>query len=115
MAIAFVLLSASTPCIAAYDIKRIRAHLIECLARSKFSPFPVIGERSTSDISCLDVIEHDLHCVCRLPELPGDKMAECESCKQWFHRHCVDIPNSVFNSEADVRWLCRDCQSVSSI
>ena len=113
VAIAFDLLSASTPCIAAYDIKRNRAHLIECLARSKFSPFPVIGERSTSDISCLDVIELDLHCVCRLPELPGDKMAECESCKQWFHSHCVDIPNSVFNSEADVRWLCRDCQSVS--
>ena len=105
MAIAFDLLSASTPCIAAYDIKRIRAHVIECLARSKFSPFPVIGERSSSDINCLDV---DLHCVCRLPELPGDKMAECESCKQWFHSHCVDIPNSVFNSEVDVRWLCRD-------
>ena len=49
VAIAFDLLSASTPCIAAYDIKRIRAHLIECLARSKFSPFPVIGEQSTSD------------------------------------------------------------------
>ena len=112
MAIAFDLLSASTICIAAYDIKRIRVHLIECLARSEFSPLPVIGERSISDINCLDV---DLHCVCRLPELPGDKMAECESCKQWFHSHCVDIPNSVHNSEADVRWLCCDCQSVSSI
>ena len=73
---------ASTPCIAVYDIQRIREHLMECLARSKFSPFPVIWERSTSDINCLDVIQLDVHCVCRLPELPGDKMAECESCKQ---------------------------------
>ena len=48
VAIAFDLLSASTPCIAAYDIKRIREHLMECLAQSKFSPFPVTGERSTS-------------------------------------------------------------------
>ena len=110
VAIAFDLLSAEAPCFAAYDSKRIRQHLIDCLTQSCFSPFPVTGERSTSDISCLDSMKLDLHCVCRMPEFPGDKMAECESCGKWYHSHCLDIPESVFDSELDERWLCNTCK-----
>ena len=43
-------------------------------------------------------VQHiELHCVCHLPE-EGD-MAECEPCGKWFHRHCVDIPDAVFDTK----------------
>ena len=26
-----------------------------------------------------------------------DKMAECDMCKTWYHQHCMDIPDNVFD------------------
>ena len=36
-------------------------------------------------------------CVCRYPDVDitdhfGD-MASCDLCREWFHQHCLDIPN----------------------
>ena len=46
----------------------------------------------------------DLHCSCRMPEEKGDKMAECDVCKTWYHQHCMDIPSGVFgDSEVSVK------------
>ena len=40
----------------------------------------------------------DLHCSCLLPEEEGDKMAESDVYKTWFHQHCMDIPDRVFDN-----------------
>ena len=50
----------------------------------------------------------NLHCSCSLPEEKGDKMAECDMCKTWYHQHCMDIPDNVFD-ETDVPWKCKSC------
>ena len=39
----------------------------------------------------------DVFCVCRYPDVDitdhfGD-MASCDLCGEWFHQHCLDIPN----------------------
>ena len=69
--------------------------------------FPVLCERETSGVKHIQQIE--LYCVCRLPD-EGD-MAECEACKQWFHRHCMEIPDEVFVS-TDVHWVCKTCARI---
>ncbi len=39
--------------------------------------------------------EIEVLCTCRLTEDSDLDMAECKSCEQWFHRHCLDIPDNV--------------------
>ena len=46
----------------------------------------------------------ELFCVCHLPDIEEQDgnvddgpMAECESCENWFHKHCLEIPEEVFN------------------
>ena len=110
LAMAFELLSTKASYIAAYDSKRIRKHLSECLVKSRFSPFPVIDKRSTSDITVTDSMKIELHCMCRMPELPGDQIAECmrevSKPQRWFHKHCLDIPDGAFDSENNEKWVC---------
>ena len=111
VAIAFDLLSAKGPCIAAYNSTIIRKHLSQCLVNCCLTPFPVIGKRSTSPIVYLDIVSVDLFCICRMPEFPGDRMVECERCHRWFHQHCLEIKNEVFDL-VDASWLCgrNDCK-----
>lgn len=45
-------------------------------------------------------------------EQSGDEMAECDSCKLWYHQHCMDIPSEVF-SGLDVPWKCKKCEKLS--
>ena len=78
-----------------YDHTSIRNHLAKCLEDCKFSRFPVLHGREGNRVKYVQHIE--LHCVCHLPE-EGD-MAECEPCGKWFHRHCVDIPDAVFDTK----------------
>ena len=74
------------------------------------SRFPLSGERVVgSRVRSSQSV--DLHCSCRMPEAKGDEMACCDRCKQWFHKHCQDIPSEVFTSADDVPWLCSDCHT----
>ena len=77
-----------------FDHKSIRYHLATCLEDSKFTCFPILGERNFCGIK--HVQKTELHCSCRLPETIGvDQMAECDACKVWYHQHCMDIPTEV--------------------
>lgn len=92
-----------------YNTNRIRPHLMACLEDLSFCRFPVSGEERTGGATTSKVI--DLFCTCRMPEEDGVEMAECDGCKNWFHKHCMDIPNEVFSSdsEKEVHWECKDC------
>ena len=106
IAFAFDICCGKDPCSVRFDHKSIRHHLTKCLEDCKFTRFPVLGERTSSGIKRVQKTE--LHCSCRLPEKVGDKMAECEACKVWYHQHCMDIPSKVFDS-SDVPWRCKEC------
>ena len=107
IAFAFDICSGNDPCSVRFDHKSMRLHLAKCLEDCKFTRFPTLGERNSSQIKCIQ--KEELHCSCRLPEQSGDEMAECDSCKVWYHRHCMDIPSEVF-SGLDVPWKCKKCE-----
>ena len=106
-AFAYDVCSHSDPCRVKYDHKLIRQHLADCLEKCCLSRFPIVGERRSSSVRHTQSV--DLHCSCRLPEEMGDKMAECDVCKTWYHQHCMDIPDDVFDDESDVPWVCKSC------
>ena len=71
-----------------YDAALLRAHIIKCFDNNLMVEFPVT---ETLAIKCklyTSIVE--LYCACRLPywriDEIGLRMAECESCKRWFHR-----------------------------
>lgn len=52
----------------------------------------------------------NVFCTCRLPKFEGEEMAQCDKCNEWYHQHCEDIPQVVFeNTDAD--WSCSLCRS----
>ena len=89
-----------------FDHRMIRQHLVTCLENCRFSRFPVLGDRKSATVKSSKTI--DLHCSCRMPEQPGDEMAECDSCHVWYHRHCMDIPSEVFG-DSEMSWECKAC------
>ena len=106
IAYAFDICSGFDPCRVRFDHRTIRQHLIACLERCQFSRFPVCGERKSAAVKSSKTV--DLHCSCRMPEQPGDEMAECDKCHVWYHRHCMDIPSEVFGN-VEVSWQCKAC------
>ena len=53
------------------------------------------------------VLEVELYCECRMPELsesyfffPSGDMIECTYCKEWYHDCCRKIPKKYFTNEA---------------
>ena len=108
IAYCYELCSGLDPCKAKLDCKMVREHLSLCLQNHCMSWFPVLGERRAAS-KVKSTQEVDLHCSCHMPEGKGEQFAECDGCNKWFHQHCQDIPNEVFNDTQDVHWLCSDC------
>ena len=103
IAYTFDICSGFDPCQVRFDYRTIWQHLSVCLERCQFSRFPVCGERKSATVKSSKTL--DLHCSCRMPEQPGDEMAECDKCDVWYHRHCIDIFSEVF----EVSWQCKAC------
>ena len=106
IAFAYDICSGSDPCKVKFNHKAIRQHFANCLEKCSLSRFPIVGERRSVGVKSTQTV--DLHCSCRLPEERGDKMAECDECKTWYHQHCMDIPDDVFG-DSEVHWKCKAC------
>ena len=90
-----------------YDKKKIRPHLVECLKIGKLIPFPTItGEVVRCDTATSN---KELYCLCRVPYVPPTderyKMAQCNQCKEWYHRVCEKIPAVAFENLRK-KWYC---------
>ena len=111
IAIAYDICSGNGPCSLKYDHRSIRQHLAKCLESCNLSRFPIVCERRSRGVTSTRGV--DLHCSCRMPDFTeiGNKMAECDGCKKWYHKHCQDIPNDVFCGE-DIPWMCKACHSL---
>ena len=84
-----------------YQQESMRLHLLQCLANRLLTSFP--SKKSKQGKPASDVI--DVFCTCSLPEFGSEKMAQCESCKEWYHQSCQKIPNTVF-TDPNVDWKC---------
>ena len=93
IAFAYDICSGNHLCWVKFDDRSIRQHLAKNSVTYPASRYAC--ERRSATVRHTQSI--DLHCSCRLPEVmgTGDKMAECEVCKTWFHQHCMDIPDKV--------------------
>ena len=107
--IAFEICGGRDPCRLRFGrTNSIREHLATCLENCMLAPFPDRGERRCT--KKVNLTKHvKLHCVCRLPEEGNVSMAQCGVCKQWFHKHCVNIPDVVF-TDSKVLWVCNACK-----
>ena len=96
-----------------FDVPKMRPHLVECLKLKKMSPFPEM-KPGCSDIvlSKRKFYTVELFCSCRMPyEKPkseADLMAQCGSCKEWFHQRCEKIALEIFKTSG-MSFLCALC------
>ena len=110
LAIAFTLdiCCGKDPCNVRFDHKSIRYHSAKCLEECKFTRFPILGERSSSGIKCVQKTE--LHCSCQFPEKVGVDQSVVlarfgtVSIAWIFHLKFFDNP--------DVPWKCKKCESL---
>ena len=60
-------------------------------------------------------IKIQIFCYCRFPwawyhsKNKDLDMACSDSCKEWYHRKCENIPDIVFDEESDIHWDCFSC------
>ena len=82
-------------------------HLVRCLELGEMTMFPVKKtRRSAGRIKSEDIIE--IHCSCRMPEIPEVDMIECSGCSRWFHFPlCVSVPQVARNRGSP--WYCTSC------
>lgn len=109
IAIAYDLCCGNNPAVVRYDSKHIRPHLVECLKQCMFTRFPLQGKRQSQGV--ISSKEVELFCTCRMPEEKDntiDPMAECDDCREWYHRSCMNIPDKVFGKK-EVPWRCKKC------
>ena len=83
-----------------FDVKKMRRHLRDCLKVKRMSPFPEIAGAEVGSVKA-DVCKEikcvfELFCICRMPyEKPkkeDDFMAECDACKEWYHKRSSKFP-----------------------
>ena len=85
----------------------LRQHLMKCLQLGEMTMFPVKRtRRNAGRIKSKDIIE--IHCSCRMPEVPGVDMIECSKCNRWFHFPlCVSVPQKAM-TKGSLRY-CNTC------
>lgn len=94
---------------ALYDQTKMRKHLLNCFLSHKLVPFPKQKNKTRMEGGAVEIMEIKVYCVCRLPEDRLQKMARCQSCLEWFHQNCVQIPADVFNKKKTA-FICQKCK-----
>ena len=114
-AIAFAtsLLNGEDPTNVTYDVQQLRPHLLSCLDQGHLVPFPK-DEPVTPVTRCpSEQVTVGLFCSCRRTWSNNDKrrkatrMACCDTCGEWYHQSCENIPDIVFKKHSF--WQCYTC------
>lgn len=94
------------PVAVSYDQRRMRDHLISCLEKKTFQPFP--RSQTLVKLNARAFRSFKVYCSCRLPEHYDDKMIECEKCQDWYHYCCVGLRSG--KKKQTRNWFCNFCQ-----
>ena len=113
IAMALDLSAGRDPCSQLYEETQMRSHLEQCFNTCKLSRFPGASSRTYRRKVVIESVV-DVFCICRYPDVDitsrfGD-MASCDSCGEWFHQVCLNVPNQIFKNKA-LQWLCCHCQA----
>ena len=92
-----------------YNEQSLRTHLLHCIDNNSMTPFPAAGSRRPPRKCKQMTVKVEVLCTCRMPFDKKRKMAECESCLNWFHQECEAIPDCVFTG--DEEWVCLKCKT----
>ena len=82
----------------------MRRHYTLLYYKQKFTDFPTrrIGRITKSTAT----FTFQVHCKCRMPELPGDKIIQCNECLECFHVGlCIHVPDKVLYKKS-LPWYC---------
>ena len=93
---------------------KTRDYLLQCIKSVHFKEFE---KSESSDIAFCKIkkIKIQIFCCCRFPwawyrfKNKYLDTAYCDSCKEWYHRICENIPDFIFNEESDIHWDCFSC------
>ena len=118
-AIAFLvsLLHGLSPSDLTFNSAAMRQHLLNSLNAGSFHPFPLSKVQEKRDREPQFVEEVPVICECRMPWYNADKKfpslwrAECDFCKEWYHRKCIPgIPYNIFKG-SNATWWCPKCET----
>ncbi|XP_078310197.1 uncharacterized protein LOC144618313 [Crassostrea virginica] len=85
-----------------FDEPFLRHHLLHCLEKGAFSPFPRIETKAKLNKKKITYIDVQCDCKCILPNLMQEMIgcdAPFKSCSVWRHRSCAEV-------EDDDDWYC---------
>ena len=109
LAFATALVNGTNPGICFFDQGRMRRHLYQCLTQGKMEQFPMLKSNGAeAKINSEDIIK--VYCSCRMPEVDGIDMVQCNQCQEWFHLGCVAVPDEAMSDSA-TEWFCPTCAS----
>ena len=116
---AFCILSGTDVSNIKIDNNRMRAHFLQCLELGPFESFPEKQTNTVTLFSPEKIPTVEVFCICKIPwvwhlsKKPDLNMAECDTCHNWYHRNCENIPPDVFDKfKGSVEWHCSDCKKV---
>ena len=89
----------------------MRQHLIKCLQKESFDPFPRASLPSILPQlnSVFKLIK--LYCICHMPDHFDEKMICCDECNEWFHFSCVCEGGADLDLDT---WMCPHCSRLST-
>ena len=96
-----------------YDVQQLRPHLLSCLDQGYLVPFPKDEPVPPVRRCPSKQVTIELFCSCRRPWSNNDKrrkatrMACCDTCGEWYHQSCENIPDIVFKKHSF--WQCSSC------
>lgn len=94
VAFATSLCHSENPAEVTYTQKDLRFHLLKCLESRYFTKFPCRdSKRKRTNRRVLLPV----YCKCRMPE--EGEMIQCNDCKEWYHRECVEpLTDDIWNN-----------------
>ena len=100
-----------------FDEEKMRGHLLTCLAKNLFSPFPK-RKNVVTIYPYRNSLLLRLYCICLMPECYDKSMVCCDECESWYHFKCVGITCACSPSAASDEctcapaiWICSSCES----
>ena len=95
-----------------FDVTTMRDHLRKCLKNQVFTTFPTVENIPSPTVVQFSTtssnVDMPIYCVCRMPYHKDENMVECSKCKNWYHKQCENIPETVIDN-IKTKWYCSKC------